>query len=346
MSVAVIQPDGCITILDNDAGSLGVGVFLKREPEQDQEIFRKEIETRARAHEVLRDPPQVHSQLLAEYECLSERFDKLLRQSQKLTRLADNAQNKLMRLKNQLQEQNEKINAQQQELVKKNRQLQEASLTDALTGLRNRRFLSNFLEKDVANRMRAHTDGQPLTEDRDLLFLMLDLDHFKRINDRYGHGAGDRVLVQISDLINRNCRKGDIPVRWGGEEFLMVCRDTDRKFGPMLAERLRTQVAEMTLEILRDVRLNITCSIGFAIFPFFQADPARLSWQQVVDMADQALYAAKNSRRNAWVGILAGDQPLDRLPNHDDLHLPELLLEQGQIQVLSSFDDGGTIRWN
>jgi len=323
-----------------------VGAFLKQDPEQNQEIFHKEIVASSRAHAFLYLPSPDRNQMLEEYARLSADFDKLLRQSQKLTRLADNAQNKLMRLKNRLQERNEKINAQQRELVKKNRLLQEASLTDALTGLRNRRFLSDFLEKDVENRMRAHAGGPPNAEGRDLLFLMLDLDHFKLINDNYGHGAGDRVLVQISALINNNCRKGDIPVRWGGEEFLMVCRDTDRKFGPLLAERLRAEVAQMPFKIVRGLERNITCSIGFAIFPFFPSDPARLSWQQVVDMADQALYAAKNSRRNAWVGIIAGDLPQDKLPAVEDLRFPTRLAERGLIQVLTSLEDSGPICWN
>ena len=120
-----------------------------------------------------------------------------------------------------------------------NQELKAASYTDALTGLYNRRFLSEQIEKDVALVRRADTgadDPVPGDRSRELLLLMLDVDGLKGVNDKYGHVAGDRALLQVREILTRVCRTSDMLVRWGGNEFLRVGRETNRVMGERLAE--------------------------------------------------------------------------------------------------------------
>ena len=175
--------------------------------------------------------------------------------------------------------------------------IEEASLTDPLTRLRNRRFL----EQSIAADLELAARGQG-----DLVFLLLDLDHFKSVNDTYGHAAGDAVLVQMSEVLRSVFRSSDHVVRWGGEEFLVVVRFTDRREAPDLAEKIRAAVAAHGFRLDDGTVLERTCSIGFASWPFLQERPHTVGWEEIVDLADLGLYAAKRSGRNRWVGIEAG----------------------------------------
>ncbi len=205
------------------------------------------------------------------------------------------------------------LHATQAELIEKNlaletayREQEETSLTDPLTGLRNRRFLLQHIETDTAMALRPHDRSEtlaPLDANADLLFFMIDLDHFKMVNDTYGHAAGDRVLVQMKERLERVSRDGDYVIRWGGEEFLLVAHATNRLDGHLIAERIRASVAGEPFELGNGQQLQRTCSVGFASFPFLQARPRQLSWLEVVEVADQALYMAKHGGRNAWVGL-------------------------------------------
>ncbi len=106
------------------------------------------------------------------------------------------------------------------ELARANRELQEASLSDPLTGIRNRRFFQSMIEADASPSVRAYRgSGNYRPDHRDLIFFLLDIDHFKTVNDEYGHDAGDRVLVQIAERLTRVVRESDFLIRWGGEEF-------------------------------------------------------------------------------------------------------------------------------
>lgn len=194
-------------------------------------------------------------------------------------------------------------------LEEKSAQLQMSSVTDPLTGLHNRRFLSEHIEHDLAASLRRAQEaraagGQPL--DTDSVFLLLDIDAFKRINDRRGHAVGDAVLVQFGARLRSVLRESDYLVRWGGEEFLAVARDTDRVRAEELAERMRAVIADTPFVLDDGSRLAVSCSIGFACMPFEFERPLGRSWQQVVNIADLGLYAAKRSGRNAWVGVHAG----------------------------------------
>ncbi|MYM70180.1 diguanylate cyclase [Pseudoduganella sp. FT55W] len=209
------------------------------------------------------------------------------------------------------------VAATQEQLLEKNLELEQAykaleevSLTDQLTGLRNRRFFLQNVDADVALSLRGYEAGQhrELTEcdiaaPKDLVFFMVDLDHFKEVNDRYGHGAGDSILVQMQERLREVFRESDYVIRWGGEEFLVLARATQRDEAAGVAERMRRAVAERDFELPDGGRLSRTCSIGFACFPFLPDQPRLLSWSQVVELADQGLYIAKRSGRNAWAAL-------------------------------------------
>lgn len=188
------------------------------------------------------------------------------------------------------------------------RTIEEASLTDSLTGLRNRRFLEQQLDADISLSVRRYTQwlkesSTPIPAEADLIFLIVDIDHFKSLNDIHGHAVGDEVLAQIRQRLQEACRESDYLVRWGGEEFLVVARGTGRTDAETIAERIRTAVNRRAFVAHGTAGLSKSCSIGFACFPFLPSHPEFLSWSQVVELADQALYMAKNSGRDAWVGL-------------------------------------------
>ncbi|PZP33769.1 MAG: hypothetical protein DI603_06665 [Roseateles depolymerans] len=173
--------------------------------------------------------------------------------------------------------------------------LEEVSLTDPLTGLRNRRYLLDRIDADCAAACRRA--GQP---DADLLFFLIDLDHFKQLNDRHGHAAGDAVLSGLRARLEHTFRTGDALVRWGGEELLVLARDMDRHHAAELAERLRASIADTPFDTPVGP-LQVTCSIGFAAYPARPEHPEAWTWQAVLAAADRALYAAKHAGRNRWV---------------------------------------------
>jgi diguanylate cyclase (GGDEF)-like protein len=199
------------------------------------------------------------------------------------------------------------------ELADVNTRLLDLSVTDALTGMKNRRYLDLCMPEYMADALRRHESlsrsrVDPARENADLLFFLLDLDRFKEINDRFGHAAGDRVLVDIHELLKTTMRDTDTLVRWGGEEFLLVARNSSRHEAAAIAERIRVAIAGHPFIVgRRTTSLRLTCSIGFAPFPFLPFDRTRVAWQEVLDVADTCLYAAKHAGRNKSVGVIGGD---------------------------------------
>jgi diguanylate cyclase (GGDEF)-like protein len=191
------------------------------------------------------------------------------------------------------------------ELQQRNREYERASLTDPLTGLSNRRFAMQELPKEVAlclRRLEAAPRESELPGAGMVLFL-IDIDHFKAINDQQGHAAGDTVLVQFGQRLREVFRASDHLVRWGGEEFLVVARETGPEYAAELAERVRRRVADQPFLLDGGVAVRCTASIGFAPFPLLPALPTAAGWEEVVDLADRLLYAAKRGGRNAWLGV-------------------------------------------
>ncbi|MFN3716161.1 MAG: diguanylate cyclase [Thiobacillus sp.] len=169
------------------------------------------------------------------------------------------------------------------ELAVANRRLANAALTDLLTGLPNRRSAMDRLDQAWSSALRSE---QPLS------VMVIDVDHFKHINDTYGHAAGDHVLREVADVLRQSARRGDSVCRIGGEEFLIICPNTELKAAVLSAERLRAALASHAVTIGSGTG-RVTISIGVASRHGNTPDTDAL-----VRMADQALYTAKQSGRN------------------------------------------------
>ena len=260
------------------------------------------------------------------------------RQQNKLRRESEYAK----RLEREVHSRTKQLNDRNRELKNANAQLVEASTTDPLTGLRNRRYLFEQVSKDVDLVLRHYRDGTETMSpagNNDLLFLMVDLDNFKPVNDTCGHEAGDELLLQIRDVLLDACRSSDDVIRWGGDEFLIVARETNRKYAATLAERIRAGLAQRVFPLGDGQMARITTSIGYASFPFLKERPELLSWEDVLGVADAAMYEAKQ-KRNAWTGIegLEWDGDGDELCRAIKTS-PGELAEDGHIRAVESVED-------
>lgn len=235
-------------------------------------------------------------------------------------------------------------------LQKANEELAKISVTDELTGLKNRRFITNNLKNDIDLILRRQRtvkqNNMPQEQNEsDLVFFLLDIDDFKQVNDKYGHSAGDAVLMQIKPILSAVFRETDYFVRWGGEEFLVIARFSDRSNASYLAEKLRRAVEVFDFEIDEHCTINKTCSIGFASFPFIISHPEALSWERVVDIADHCLYAAKKSNKNTWVGLdnisCTDINILALMPKNT-----ETLIAANILEVSSSLSNKSDIKWD
>jgi two-component system cell cycle response regulator len=166
-----------------------------------------------------------------------------------------------------------------------NRRLEELATTDALTRLMNRRALLERLNAEVDRARRFKSQ---------LSLLMLDLDHFKSVNDRYGHLVGDAILRQTGGLLSSAVRTIDVVARYGGEEFVLILPETAVEGAVTFAERLRERVHEHEFEVDPHRRMHLTCSVGVATFP----TQFVLSTEDLFARADEALYRAKSGGRN------------------------------------------------
>ncbi|WP_343847645.1 tetratricopeptide repeat-containing diguanylate cyclase [Bowmanella denitrificans] len=237
-------------------------------------------------------------------------------------------------LSEQVAQRTAQLNAKHQELQEAYSQVEQASTTDPLTGLRNRRFLEQNLQPDLQRSLRIHRDRPHDSGDNDLLFFLVDLDDFKRVNDVHGHSAGDLLLQQFAQLLQQVFRSSDYLVRWGGEEFLVISRFTSRQQAAELAQRLLTTVLEHPFTLSDGTLLPKSCSIGYSCYPLAPEFAVEIGWQQVLEAADACLYAAKLSGKHCWIGI-EGPRQTD-LPT-----LPfswSALAAAGQLRVRASIN--------
>jgi diguanylate cyclase (GGDEF)-like protein len=194
------------------------------------------------------------------------------------------------------------------ELAKANQVLQEASVTDPLTGARNRRFFDTTISGDANQALRSYAATQELRVS-DLIFYMVDLDDFKEVNDRYGHNVGDKVLLEVTRRINSVIRSSDVLVRWGGDEFLIVSRYSNRAEAGTFASRILTAVANPEAGVANTgIDFRQTCSIGWAAFPWYPGEPDAVPLEAVLGLADRGVYEAKTFGKNQAIGILPADQ--------------------------------------
>jgi diguanylate cyclase (GGDEF)-like protein len=165
-----------------------------------------------------------------------------------------------------------------------------SGFTDVLTGWNNRRYLQLRLVEELA---RARRDGSSL------VCLMLDIDHFKNVNDTYGHAAGDAVLCELAQRIESQVRVSDIAARYGGEEFVVLLPGTEIESGKLLAERIRKAVSARPIEIGGGDSITITASIGIASSsPARDVEDLKTAGESLLARADVALYSAKSSGRD------------------------------------------------
>ncbi len=162
--------------------------------------------------------------------------------------------------------------------------LENLSITDALTGIANRRHFEWRLSEEVE---RARRYKYPLSA------LLLDLDHFKQVNDNYGHQIGDIVLQQVAQRLKSSLRRTDFLARYGGEEFVVLAPQTPAERAIILGERLRQVIAESPITVSDDLQIRITLSVGIAVFPDHAQNESEL-----IGAADAALYKAKQMGRN------------------------------------------------
>jgi len=165
--------------------------------------------------------------------------------------------------------------------------LKEMAMKDGLTGLYNHTLLMELFEKEVSQRSRANSDTA---------FIMLDIDYFKKVNDTYGHMAGDMILKELAVILLESVRTGDVVGRYGGEEFGIVLGNTDEKSAVEICERIRQRI-ENNLFSTEDRNINITISMGISI----KKCDALVGTSEVIKKADEALYKAKNDGRNRVV---------------------------------------------
>ena len=167
----------------------------------------------------------------------------------------------------------------------------EMSTTDGLTRLSNRNFFINRGQEEI-----ARTKEQTLPTSPSLSCIMIDLDHFKQINDTWGHHAGDQVLIAASKVMMKNARKTDEVGRYGGEEFAMLLPGTSARRATQIAERIRRKISDMNV-IVDGNSIEVTASFGVACFPSSDIN----NMEDLLKAADKALYEAKESGRNKVV---------------------------------------------
>lgn len=215
----------------------------------------------ARVRLAMEDPANADAPLAPALAELADRYERLLRRLNKLVLISDRFQ---------------------EQLQTSNLRLAHLANTDVLTGLTSRQAMKTWLDAEVR---RARMEHRPLA------ILALDIDHFKHVNDTYGHEAGDAVLTTVAGAIAHDRRRGDGAGRWGGEEFVVLLPDCTREAAFPIAEKLRARIAEQWV-IIGERAIAVTVSIGVAAF---RADD---TVDDLLRRADQAMYAAKHAGRN------------------------------------------------
>jgi diguanylate cyclase (GGDEF)-like protein len=182
-----------------------------------------------------------------------------------------------------------KLKLLQDELKRSNEMLKELSNTDPLTQLFNRRYMMEVLDREI---QRTARKGSPIT------ILLMDIDHFKKVNDTYGHQLGDVVLVNMAHIIRKHLRTYDVAARYGGEEFVAILPETPLPEAMTVAERIRSATQQATFANKLQA-LRVTISLGVATYPM----PGLDSVDDLIRIADEGLYRAKSEGRNRVITL-------------------------------------------
>jgi diguanylate cyclase (GGDEF)-like protein len=265
-----------------------------------------------------------------------------------LLRLSRQNLDEMCKLKDELESKEQSLRWHSLELQRKNLELQEISFTDPLTGVWNRRYLEEILASEAGQVLRNYERAQSgeirKLEHRDLIFIMVDMDFFKEVNDVHGHPAGDRLLQRVAERLSRVVRKSDVLVRWGGEEFLIMSRSADPSGTPAFCERILDIMASEAFDLGHGIQVRKTCSVGWAAFPWSRSAYDAICAEETIELADTALYRAKAWGRNQGVGILpaenaaASTQPIALKLLQDD---NGILTRNVKVQLSVAARDGG-----
>jgi diguanylate cyclase (GGDEF)-like protein len=183
-----------------------------------------------------------------------------------------------------------------------NEKLKLLGLTDALTGIHNRRYFMQRLEEEIVRSLR---------QELPLSCLFIDIDHFKSFNDLYGHSVGDQVLRYVANIIKQQMRLSDVLARYGGEEFAILLTNTDTSLAQEVAERIREAIANAILKVNSlNEDLNVTVSIGCTTMAQVKSQNINALGENLLSSADQALYIAKDSGRNC-IKVIAFNETVE-----------------------------------
>jgi len=163
------------------------------------------------------------------------------------------------------------------------------ALEDPLTGLKNRRFLIPFMEHETGRLRRSALSA---------LVLIADIDHFKTVNDRWGHGVGDEALLQLANILRGCVRNSDVVARWGGEEFVLICPQSSQEHVEVICGRIRHRLQQTPVEVPGKATFHLTVSIGAALFSPGAVDE---TWLSALARADRSLYGVKQNGRDGWL---------------------------------------------
>jgi len=238
----------------------------------------------------------------------------------------------------------------EQEVAERTLELKEMSLSDPMTNLRNRRYVSEVMMTEIdtylEQRKYVIEKGQrrkTVLPEAMIGILLIDVDYFKKVNDRHGHKAGDLFLNEFAQIL-RNCvRRDDVVVRWGGEEFLLILKNCDPTFLPSVSEKIRKAVEqnEFLISPAENLKVRSSCCIGIVQFPLIQNHPLLISFDQSIVLADMAMYLGKEGGRNRTVHLEHGSL----IPEGDIseyLTSSEVLKHSGLVKITEYSSQGAS----
>lgn len=243
---------------------------------------------------------QVKRKVLIPLSELAKSMEQLGNQSMPLPESHSFSSNEISLLYSKYREMANRLLKSQQALKEQSSYLEKEALTDPLTNLHNRRYLDRLMIRNRSKDMNAPNVKKAL--------FVIDVDDFKKLNDKYGHVIGDNILIQLANILRAIVQEGDHVVRMGGEEFLIVATFHSEEHSQALADRIKQRVEKFPFEVDLATPLSITVSIGFAFYPLCQSSTHNDNWEPwepSLSLADYCLFEAKDAGRNAWVGCYA-----------------------------------------
>jgi len=207
---------------------------------------------------------------------------------------------KVYQLEQMVHEKTKELLISNNKLAEANTRLSIFSYTDPLTGVHNRRYFVKQIESDISHYVRRA--AKEPTE-QNIVLMLIDLDFFKDVNDKYGHNTGDEILKQVVDTLAKNVRDGDYLIRWGGEEFLIALRPNHVSAVEDMCSRLLKTISSQSFAGTNQETINLTISIGYCYYPMLKNVVDVWSWEDALEITDRALYQSKSNGRNQWVGF-------------------------------------------